>query len=54
MGSPPTFGNYSAMGDCDVFSARAACVGLFGQDPIYALARVDVDGNPLDYSNGVW
>jgi hypothetical protein len=54
--NPPPFGNYSAMGGRDLTRARAAYVGLFGQDPAeayYPLARVDVDGNPLDCSNGV-
>ena len=54
--NPPPFGNYSAMGGRDLIRARAAYSGLFGQDPIeayYPLATIDVDGNPLDCSNGV-
>ena len=54
--NPPPFGNYSAMGGRDLIRARAAYIGLFGQDPAeayYPLAKIDVDGNPLDCSNGV-
>lgn len=53
--NPPPFGNYSAMGGRDLVRAVAAYVGLFGQDPVeayYPLARVDVDGNSLNCSNG--
>lgn len=52
---PPPFGNYSAMGGRDLIRAVSAYVGLFGQSPeeaYYPLARVDVEGNPLDCSNG--
>ena len=53
--NPPPFGNYSAMGGRDLVRAASAYVGLFGQDPAeayYPLARIDVDGNTLDCSNG--
>ena len=53
---PPPFGNYSVMGGRDSNRATSAYIGLFGQDPeeaYYPLAKVDVDGNPLDCSNGV-
>ena len=53
---PPAFGNYSAMGGRDMIRAKAAYVGLFGQDPAeayYALALIDKDGYPLNCSNGV-
>ena len=54
--NPPPFGNYSAMDGRDLVRAVSAYVGLFGQDPAeayYPLAKVDVDGNPLDCSNNV-
>ena len=44
------------MGGRDSNRATSAYIGLFGQDPeeaYYPLAKVDVDGNPLDCSNGV-
>ena len=53
--SPPPFGNYSVMGGRDFDRAVAAHFGLFGLDPAeayYPAARIDVDGNPLDCSNG--
>ena len=54
--NPSPFGNYSAMGGRDLLHTRVAYIGLFGQDPAeayYPLAQVDLDGNPLDCSNGV-
>ena len=53
MGILPALGNYSAMGGRDVVHARAAYVGLFGQDPAEALGLIDADGKQLDCSNGV-
>ena len=53
--NPPPFGNYSAMGGRDLTRAISAHVGLFGQSPAeayYPAARSDIEGNPLDCSNG--